>query len=287
MINNLALLNPHSSHQHSPCFFDTHCHFDAEPFAVDTAAAWQSAQAAGVSKIVVPSTGPENFSTVLALTRYLHIYAALGIHPHTRVPHLDTALAQLQRLLQQQLLSVSELPTSRKVVALGEIGLDAVVLNQDMDAQYLLLRRQLRLANQFKLPVILHSRQTHDLLLRELRQYPVERTGVLHAFSGSREQALAFIRLGYSIGVGGVITYPRANKTRAAIAALPLSALVLETDAPYMPVCGRQGEPNCPERLVDVFAALCELRSESPQEIAESVYKNSMKLFDITVNASD
>ncbi|MGL5043354.1 MAG: TatD family hydrolase, partial [Plesiomonas sp.] len=80
MINNLTLLN-----QHSPCFFDTHCHFDAAPFAVDTAAAWQSAQAAGVSKIVVPSTGPDNFSTVLALTRHLHIYAALGIHPHTQV----------------------------------------------------------------------------------------------------------------------------------------------------------------------------------------------------------
>ncbi|MGL5007063.1 MAG: TatD family hydrolase [Plesiomonas sp.] len=266
-------------------FFDTHCHFDAMPFATDIAAAWHLAHSAGIRKMVVPSIGVDNFSAVLALTGDWPIYAALGIHPHTAILETDKAIAQLQQLLQQHM--ATEQTTLRKVVALGEIGLDAVVLNQNMERQYLLLRQQLRLANQYGLPVILHSRQTHDLLLRELRQYPVERTGVLHAFSGSREQALAFIRLGYSIGVGGVITYPRANKTRTAIAALPLSSLVLETDAPYMPVCGQQGELNRPERLVDIFTALCALRSESPQEIAETVYKNSMELFDITVNASD
>lgn len=104
---------------------------------------------------------------------------------------------------------------------------------------------------------------------------------MVHGFAGSLEQAQAFIKLGYYIGVGGTISYLRAQKTRNVMAALPLSALVLETDAPDMPLAGFQGQPNRPERAVEIFSILCELRTESAEEIAKQLYTNSLCLFNL------
>jgi TatD DNase family protein len=112
-----------------------------------------------------------------------------------------------------------------------------------------------------------------------LRRHNLPRTGVVHGFAGSYQQAEAFIKLGYYIGVGGTITYPRASKTRQVMARLPLASLLLETDAPDMPLAGFQGQPNRPERLPDTFQVLCSLREEPPQLIAESIYRNSQTLF--------
>lgn len=149
------------------------------------------------------------------------------------------------------------------------------------DLQQRVLIAQLKLAKQYDRPVILHSRKSHDQLAAILRRYPVPACGVIHGFAGSLSQAQAFIKLGYSIGVGGTITYERANKTRQAIAQLPLTSLVFETDAPDMPVSGFQGEPNRPERIQWIFQSLCELRHESPDEIAQQLYINSLSLFNL------
>lgn len=148
-----------------------------------------------------------------------------------------------------------------------------------LSRQLALLNAQLKLAKQYDLPVILHSRRSHDQLASALRKAALPRTGVVHGFAGSLVQAQAFIRLGYYIGVGGTITYERAQKTRNVMAALPLSALLLETDAPDMPLAGFQGQPNRPERAANVFAALCELRQEAPQDIATQLFLNSQSLF--------
>ncbi len=131
----------------------------------------------------------------------------------------------------------------------------------------------------YDLPVILHSRRTHDKLALHLRRHDLPRCGVVHAFAGSLQQAQAFIKLGYAIGVGGTITYDRASKTRHTIAELPLDALLLETDAPDMPLHGFQGEPNRPERARLVWEALCDLRPESPEEIADALWNNSQRVF--------
>ena len=127
--------------------------------------------------------------------------------------------------------------------------------------------------------MILHSRRTHDKLALHLRRIALPRRGVVHGFAGSEQQALAFIRAGYSIGVGGTITYQRASKTRNTLARLPLSALLLETDSPDMPLQGFQGQPNRPERVKEVWQALCELRPESPEQIAEILRQNTRTLF--------
>ena len=135
------------------------------------------------------------------------------------------------------------------------------------------------MAKQFNLPVNIHSRKTHDQIFTFLKRIPLSKLGVVHGFSGSYDQAKRFVDLGYKIGVGGTITYERANKTRQAIAKLPIDALVLETDSPDMPVFGFQGQPNRPERIVESFKALCTLRNEPTELIKKVTWKNACQIF--------
>ena len=135
------------------------------------------------------------------------------------------------------------------------------------------------MAKQFNLPVNIHSRKTHDQIFTFLKRIPLSKLGVVHGFSGSYDKAKRFVDLGYKIGVGGTITYERANKTRQAIAKLPLDALVLETDSPDMPVFGFQGQPNRPERIVESFKALCTLRNEPAELIKKLTWKNACQIF--------
>lgn len=252
-------------------FYDTHCHFDFPPFSDDEANSISLAAQAGVTKIIVPAIEADRFSTVLALAdNYPALYAAVGLHPIVIHKHQDASLALLEHHLQQR---------SPKLVAIGEIGLDLYMENPLFDKQEAMLDAQLKLAKRYDLPVILHSRRTHDKLAAHLKRHNLPRTGVVHGFSGSLQQAERFVAMGYKIGVGGTITYPRASKTRDVIARLPLSALVLETDAPDMPLNGWQGQPNRPERIADVFQTLCTLRSEPPEVIANAIVHNCDELF--------
>lgn len=252
---------------------DTHCHLDFPPFCDDLSATLAQAEAAGVRMFVVPAVTAERFAGVCALaSEHPSIYAALGLHPLYITQHGEDQLAQLAQNLAA--------PVNKKIVAVGEIGLDLYMEHPQLEQQLWLLDQQLQLAKHYNLPVILHSRRTHDILAKALKKAALPCTGVIHGFSGSLAQAQAFIRLGYKIGVGGIITYPRAQKTRQTIAALPLSSLLLETDSPDMPLMGLQGQPNRPEYIVRTFAVLCALRhQESPAMIAEALYQNSHQFF--------
>lgn len=254
-------------------FIDTHCHFDFPPFTGDERASLQRACAAGIEKIIVPATEAANFARVLALAeRFVPLYAALGLHPIVIEQHADDGLERLQQVLDDR---------PAKVVAVGEIGLDLYRDDPRFDRQEQILEAQLKLAKRYDLPVILHSRRTHDKLAMHLKRQNLPRTGVVHGFAGSFQQAERFVQLGYRIGVGGTITYPRASKTRDVIAQLPLTALLLETDAPDMPLNGFQGQPNRPEQAAKVFDALCELRPEPADVIADALYCNTTALFDV------
>ncbi|MBW9622093.1 metal-dependent hydrolase [Escherichia coli] len=255
-------------------FIDTHCHFDFPPFSGDEEASLQRAAQAGVGKIIVPATEAENFARVQALAeKYQPLYAALGLHPGMLEKHSDVSLDQLQQALERR---------PAKVVAVGEIGLDLFGDDPQFERQQWLLDEQLKLAKRYDLPVILHSRRTHDKLAMHLKRHNLSRTGVVHGFSGSLQQAERFVQLGYKIGVGGTITYPRASKTRDVIAKLPLASLLLETDAPDMPLNGFQGQANRPEQAARVFAVLCELRSEPADEIAEVLLNNTYAVFSVS-----
>ena len=254
-------------------FVDTHCHFDFPPFTEDEAQSIAKAADAGVQAIIVPSVEAAYFSRVLALSaQYPAIYAALGLHPIVIERHRDEHVERLDEALHA---------AGDKLVAIGEIGLDLYREDPHFERQQTILDAQLRLAKRHDLPVILHSRRTHDKLAMHLKRIDLPRRGVVHGFSGS--QAQRFIELGYKIGVGGTITYPRASKTRDVMAQLPLSALLLETDAPDMPLNGFQGQPNRPEQAARVFTSLCELRKEPEEVIAGALLENTRAVFGITL----
>ncbi|XGI78305.1 TatD family hydrolase [Enterobacter hormaechei] len=254
-------------------FIDTHCHFDFPPFTGDEAQSIAKAADAGVQAIIVPSVEAAYFSRVLDLSaRHPALYAALGLHPIVIERHRAEHIERLDEILQT---------AGDKLVAIGEIGLDLYREDPQFERQQTILDAQLRLAKRHDLPVILHSRRTHDKLAMHLKRIDLPRRGVVHGFSGSLQQAERFVQLGYKIGVGGTIPIHAPVKTRDVIAKLPLASLLLETDAPDMPLNGFQGQPNRPEQAARVFAVLCELRREPVNEIAEVLLNNTYAVFNV------
>lgn len=248
-------------------FIDTHCHFDFPPFIDDIQDSLQRASQAGIKKIIVPAVDLASVKRIEMLLSYSLLSAAFGLHPcyvHSE-PEQHTFAEYVQRYATQ-------------IIAIGEIGLDAMI-DIPLSQQQNLFEKQLELAKQFQLPVLIHSRRCHEQVYKILKQHDLAKTGIIHGFAGSTEQAKRFIDLGYKIGVGGVITYPRAQKTRKAIAALPLTALVLETDAPDMPLNGYQGQANRPERIVETFDILCQLRKEPAEQIMKVIYHTTYTMF--------
>ncbi|MFU2314771.1 TatD family hydrolase [Rahnella sp. PCH160] len=255
-------------------FIDTHCHFDFPPFTGAEAESLQLAGESGVRELIVPAVTADRFRGILALARnYPQIHAALGLHPLYIAQHKEQDVELLEALLSHR---------DVRLVAVGEIGLDLYMEEPMFEQQKRLLKAQFSLAKKENLPVILHSRRSHDQLAAMLRQAKLPATGVVHGFAGSLSQAQAFIKLGYAIGVGGTISYERAQKTRQVMAQLPLSSLLLETDAPDMPLQGFQGQPNRPERAAAVFDVLCQLRTEPAQEIADTLLANTRRVFPLS-----
>lgn len=254
---------------------DSHCHFDFAAFGPDSgterAEHWQRAQAVSVHRLVIPGIEAAQWPTLPRLcAAHSGLYYGLGLHPWW----LEEAPADWPH---QLALALERGAADALCVAVGEIGLDKH-LPLALELQEAAFITQLKLAIEYQKPVIIHSNGTHDRVLKWLRLYPVI-GGVVHGFSGSSQQAEAFWQLGIYIGVGGIITYPRANKTRQAIVALPVAALVLETDAPDMPLSGFQGQPNHPTRLPLVLSALADLRQTDEASLSLQLERNVERLF--------
>ena len=210
-------------------WIDTHCHLDAPEFLPDVAAVRAQAAMNNVAMCVIPAVGAFNFDAARALAHQTGDAYALGTHPLYTPQAADADLA----LLDAALTAHRDDP---RLVAVGEIGLDYFVGGLDGPRQELFYREQLRLARRHGLPVILHVRRSADQLLKHLRQIgPDGWQGIAHAFNGSEQQAQAFIGLGFKLGFGGAVTFDRALQLRRLASTLPLSAIVLETDAPDIP----------------------------------------------------
>jgi TatD DNase family protein len=249
-------------------FADTHCHLDFSQFDGRRDELLASCQEAAIDLIVVPATVQSGWGKIHELCQaYQPLSPALGLHPYFVAEHKDVHLEELDLYLARY---------SASVVAVGEVGLDAFV--DDIVRQHYFLESQLFLAAKYKLPVILHSRKTHNDLVRCLKKGCFF-GGVVHAFSGSKQELEQFVTLGLKIGVGGVITWPNSTKTRKAIQYAPLDCLVLETDAPDMPVVGEAKGQSTPLNVLRVFEALCGLRKESPEELSEALWENSLVLY--------
>ena len=234
---------------------DTHCHLDAAEFDVDRDHIPLMAKQQGIDRIVIPSVERANFDTVIALcNRHQNCAYALGIHPM----YVDAAVSQDIETLQNYIEKFNP-------IAIGEIGLDYFVrtpkLNPEhIEKQVMFFTEQLKIAAHYDLPVLLHVRQAADDVLKFLRRHPV-RGGIAHAFNGSLQQAEKFIALGFNLGFGGAMTYPRALKIRDLAVKLPLDAIVLETDAPDMaPAWIGPGVRNSPLELLKIAQVLADLR---------------------------
>ncbi len=257
-----------SSDSGLPKLFDTHCHFDLPELAAEQVNHWQQAQQVGVAALLIPAVAQAAWANLLKLRcEQPDWHIALGIHPWWADKHNLNAVPALERLLQQQ---------SAQICAVGEIGLDFAIDATSFDIQQQLFSAQLALAKKYHKPVILHHRKSQPQLLAELKRRQFSEGGILHAFSGSQQQAMAFVDLGFKLGIGGTITYERAEKTRKTVQKLPLSCFVLETDAPAMPLAGCQGQINTPAQLHRVFAAFCQLRPEPPAQLAVALWHNSI-----------
>ena len=205
-------------------WIDTHCHLDAAEFDADRDAVVAAARAAGVATIVLPAVDAGNFDRVRELAHRHRLAYALGIHPMCTGAAGDADLAALRDRLEAH-------RDDPRLVAVGEIGLDHFVAGLDRERQAGIFAAQLKLAREFDLPVLLHVRRAVDSVLKQLRTRPV-RGGIAHAFNGSEQQAGAFVELGFKLGFGGALTFDRALRIRRVACAVPLEAIVMETDAP-------------------------------------------------------
>lgn len=245
---------------------DTHCHLDAAEFGDHQAELLLAARTAGVHRIVIPSVACANFADVRALCeQHPDCFPAYGIHPMFTDDATPAHLMTLRDYLR-----------NHQPVAVGEIGLDFFIAHYDQPKQERFFAEQLKLAREFDLPVLLHTRRATDTVLKHLRQITV-RGGISHAFSGSRQQAEEFIKLGFKLGFGGTMTYPRATRIRELAKTLPLSCIVLETDAPDMPPeFVVRGLPNKPEYLRRIAETLADLRGISVAETAQTTTENAL-----------
>ena len=243
---------------------DTHCHLDAAEFDVDRAAVAGAARRAGVDLIVVPAVERANFGAVASVCReFSGCRAAYGVHP-----------MYVDRARDEDLAALDETVRREHPLAIGEIGLDHFVEPRDEVRQDFFFSAQLRLAREHELPVLLHVRRAIDPVLRELRRCRVP-GGIAHAFNGSRQQADEFIKLGFKLGFGGAMTFPRATRVRELAAMLPLDAIVLETDAPDIPPEWQAGGRNAPDQLPRIAQALAGLRGISLQQVFEATTNNA------------
>ena len=249
---------------------DSHCHLDFPIFDRDRDAVIQTSLQAGVSAMLVPGTQASRWHKQINLCRSKACLSfALGLHPYFLNEYHPAQLVLLDKLIEQH---------ANEVLAVGEIGLDFAI-EQAPGLQVQVFEQQLQLAKSWGLPVILHHRKSHNEIVRLLKKHQFSNGGVVHAYSGSYQQAKAYVDMGFCLGVGGTITYPRAAKTADAFRKLPLSALLLETDAPDMPVCGKQGQRNSPLNLPIILNHLASIRSESSDEIEQATDLNFAAVF--------
>ena len=251
---------------------DSHCHLDFSEFDSKRRELIASCQKLGIIGVIVPGVSAQQPEHLLNFKvqypQFLHI--AFGLHPYFLTQTAETDMQDLILLANQH---------KKQLCAIGECGIDRS--HPNLELQQRIFIAHILLANDLKLPLIVHHRQSHDLIQAAFKQCPPKHGGVIHAFSGSIQIARYYIQHGFKLGVGGIISYERSQKTRETIATIALQSLLIETDAPSMPLFGAQGQPNSPLALIDVFTHLVALRKEPAEEIAEQLRQSCSEIFRI------
>jgi TatD DNase family protein len=281
-------------------FTDSHCHLDNKAFNEQLPTLLAQCAKLAINRIIIPAISPDNFNNVLALAEQyrkdpIKLYACLGIHPWFLAGLNDVSLEQLSTKVSQ---------AKDNIIAIGETGIDGANIKRSDEPEKERAKQQhffdfqLNLAKQNDLPIIIHHRQSHQLIVPMLKQYKLARSGVIHGFSGSYQQAKDYLDLGFKLGIGSTITYSRAKKTINTVKRLPLESLLLETDAPSMPLSqevintqvinkelltseeiSQKLLTNSPTNLIKIFEVLTAIRAESAEEIADQLEHNVQQVF--------
>lgn len=249
---------------------DTHCHLDDIVFDNDRDEIIKNCAQLGINKIVLPATKTKKWDKTIQISQnYKETFLTLGLHPIFIKEHTKKDLDSLSKYI-----------VSHNPVAVGEIGLDFFIKETDKNKQTDFFRQQLDIAQQHKLPVILHVRKAHDEILKILKGLNIP-GGSCHAFNGTLDQAKKYIDMGFKLGFGGTMTYPNARKIHQLAKHIAIENIILETDAPDMTGYAHKGERNSPEYIVDALNALAKIKAMEIETIADQTTKNAEALFNI------
>lgn len=247
---------------------DTHCHLDVPEFDADRDAVVARARQAGVTRQIVPAIEAKTWPGLRdACARDDGLFPAYGLHPLLIASHREVHLRELREWIERE-----------RPVAIGECGLDYWVEDLDRDVQAVYFDGQLQLAREYDLPLVVHARRAVDAVIAAIKRVGKLR-GVIHSYAGSEEQARQLADLGFLIGIGGPVTYERANRIRRVAASVPLETLLLETDAPDQPDSTHRGQRNEPARMVLVMETIAGLRGVAPAVVADATTRNAERLF--------
>lgn len=250
-------------------WIDSHCHFDFEIFDPDRDGHWQLLQQWGCAGLVIPGIGVKQWSKLVSVCKQKPWFYALGLHPYFLAEQGDNDMVALETCLGQQ-------QQSSQLVAVGEFGLDFALPVQSHAQQVWQCEQQLRLAQRFKLPIILHVRKAYDEICAIVRRMGFDQGGIVHAFSGSYQQAQALLALGFKLGIGGALSHNRANKLRHTVSRLHLQDMVLETDAPDMRPAFWQSARNSPLSLLMLAQIVASLQQCSLDDVILSSNNNML-----------
>ena len=250
---------------------DTHAHYDDEQFDTDRDELLKSMHDGGIGLIVNAASTLESWGKIQRLTEeYPFVYGAVGIHPDEAGTLTEEHMSEMERLLDLE-----------KIVAVGEIGLDYYWDNESHDVQKKWFIRQLELAKKKDMPVIIHSREAAADTMEIMRGYASGMRAVIHCYSYSVEMAREYVKMGYYIGIGGVVTFKNAKKLVNVVKEIPLTSIVLETDCPYLAPVPYRGKRNSSLYLPYVAEKIVEIKGVNIEEVVRQTEENSRMLYDL------
>ena len=250
--------------------FDTHAHYDDERFDEDRDALLASMPENNVGLILNPGCDAETSRKAVSYAnRYPFVYAAVGLHPENIEDGWTQALDEIRTLAQSE----------PRVRAIGEIGLDYYWDNEPREVQKKWFIRQLKLARELDLPVLIHSREAAADTMEIMKEHAKGLSGVIHCYSYSKEMAQEYIKMGFYIGVGGVVTFKNAKKLKEVVENIPLTSIVLETDCPYMAPEPNRGKRNNSAYIRYVAEKIAELKGITYEEVVEQTEKNAREMY--------
>ena len=253
-------------------FIDTHCHLDKLESTPEEAVI--EAKDAGVQRMLTISVDESSLDFVSnAVRQFTEVFGSVGFHPHDASALTEALKDRIRKLAQEE----------KKLVAIGETGLDYHYMYSPVEVQQQVFRKQLRLAEELNLPVVMHSREAETDTLKILKDIPVKSLGVAHSFTSSFEMARTLVEMGWYLGINGIVTFKNAEDLREVVRWLPLDKLLLETDSPFLAPIPFRGKPNKPAHIPAIATFIAELRDISLQELAEQTSENAQRLFNFDV----